>query len=142
MKLYVGNLPWETTSDQLQDLFRAHGTVLSARVLTDRETGKSRGFGFVEMSSRAEGEAACASLNGRDMGSRRLLVNEARPLTERGAGSGFAAPAYPRPAFGGGNPPQPSYGSPYGDRQFDRRNDGRAGGRNRGDDRGRGYRNG
>jgi RNA recognition motif-containing protein len=82
-KLFVGNLPWSTTNDDLQQAFSAHGAVTSATILTDKMTGRSRGFGFVEMENDSEAEAAVAALNGVDMGGRKIVVNEARPMTER-----------------------------------------------------------
>ncbi len=83
-KLYVGNLPYGVTDRDLQELFGAHGTVASAQVITDRETGRSKGFGFVEMGSGEAADAAIASLNGQDFNGRTLTVNEARPREERG----------------------------------------------------------
>jgi RNA recognition motif-containing protein len=85
-KVYVGGLPYTTTDEQLQQLFSAHGTVESARVITDKFTGRSKGFGFVEMSSGAEAQAAIQALNGTDLEGRNLTVNEARPQEKR---SGF-----------------------------------------------------
>ena len=84
MKLYVGNLSFETSSDDLQQLFSQAGTVQSATVIEDRETGRSRGFAFVEMSSKEEGNAAIQQLNGREVGGRALNVNEAKPREDRG----------------------------------------------------------
>ena len=78
-KLYVGGLPYSVTEDKLQEIFSAHGTVESARVITDRFTGRSRGFGFVEMSNEEEAQTAIDSLNGSDLDGRSLTVNEARP---------------------------------------------------------------
>ena len=86
--LYVGGLPFSISDRQLEELFSAHGTVESARVITDRMTGRSRGFGFVEMSSETEAEAAIEALNGTDLEGRSLTVNEARPRQERGRGHG------------------------------------------------------
>ncbi len=86
MKLYVGNLSFQTSSEDLQELFAQAGTVTSAAVVTDRETGRSRGFGFVEMSSKQEGEAAITQFNGKDFGGRSLNINEARPREDRGGG--------------------------------------------------------
>lgn len=83
MKLFVGSLPFSTTDDELQQMFAQHGTVDSAKVLTDRETGRSRGFGFVEMSNDTEAKAAIEALNNSDMGGRNIVVNEARPREER-----------------------------------------------------------
>jgi RNA recognition motif-containing protein len=88
MKLYVGNLAFQTSSDDLQELFAQAGTVESASVVEDRETGRSRGFGFVEMSSKEEGEAAIAKFNGQEVNGRSLNVNEAKPREDRGGGGG------------------------------------------------------
>ena len=93
-KLYVGGLPYSATEQQLSDLFAAHGTVASARIITDKFTGQSRGFGFVEMSSDSEAKAAITALNGSDMGGRTLTVNEAKPMEQRSGGGGGG--------FGGG----------------------------------------
>jgi cold-inducible RNA-binding protein len=82
-KLYVGNLSYETTNSDLQNLFEPHGTVQSAQVIMDRETGRSKGFGFVEMDSSEQAEAAISALNGQDVNGRALTVNEARPREER-----------------------------------------------------------
>ena len=83
MNIYVGNLPFSLTESELRDAFEAFGHVSSVNILTDRETGRARGFGFVEMSNRVEGEAAVAQLNGKDLGGRALRVNEARPRERR-----------------------------------------------------------
>jgi RNA recognition motif-containing protein len=82
-RLFVGGLPFSTTSEELEQLFAAHGTVASARVITDRETQRSKGFGFVEFESDDEGKAAEKALNGADLGGRSLTVNEARPQEDR-----------------------------------------------------------
>jgi RNA recognition motif-containing protein len=87
-KLYVGNLSYDLTGSDLQALFQAHGTVESAEVIADRETGRSKGFGFVQMGSEAEAQAAIAALNGQDHGGRALTVNEAKPREERPRGGG------------------------------------------------------
>ncbi len=87
-KLYVGSLPYSTTEQQLSDLFGQHGVVQSAKVITDRFTGQSRGFGFVEMSTDEEAQKAIASLHGTDFGGRTLVVNEARPQEKRFEGGG------------------------------------------------------
>ena len=94
MKLYVGNLSFQTSAEDLQELFAQAGTVESANVIEDRDTGRSRGFGFVEMSSKEEGEAAIAQLNGKEVGGRSLTVNEAKPRENSGGGG--------RGGFGGG----------------------------------------
>jgi len=85
-KIYVGGLPYSTTEGQLQEIFSAHGSVESARVITDKFTGRSRGFGFVEMSSDGEAQKAIEALNGTEIEGRTLTVNEARPQEKR---SGF-----------------------------------------------------
>jgi len=87
-KLYVGNLPFSTTEADLRDLFEKHGSVQSVSVITDRETGRSRGFGFVEMSDDADADAAMKALDGQDMGGRNLKVNEARERRPGGGGGG------------------------------------------------------
>ena len=95
-KLYVGSLPYSTTEQQLSELFSPHGTVTSAKVITDRYTGQSRGFGFVEMATAEEAQKAIAALNGTPLGGRTLVVNEARPQEKRpyggGGGGGGGAP--------------------------------------------------
>src|SRR5947209_3377956 len=88
MKLYVGNLSFHTTADDLQDAFERFGTVSEVNLITDRETGRSRGFAFVTMGSRAEGEAAIEGLQGREVDGRTLTVNEARPKEDRFGGGG------------------------------------------------------
>jgi len=85
-KLYVGNLGYAVTNSELSTMFEAHGTVESAQVIMDRDTGSSKGFGFVEMKSDPEAQAAIAALNGKDSGGRALTVNEARPKAEGGRG--------------------------------------------------------
>ena len=85
-KLYVGGLPYSVTDEELQQVFSAHGTVESARVITDKYTDSSRGFGFVEMSTQEEAEKAIESLNGSEMGGRSLTVNIARPREDRNRG--------------------------------------------------------
>jgi len=93
-RLYVGNLPYSVSSSDLQQMFTQHGTVESAEVISDRMTGRSKGFGFVEMSSDDEAEAAVTALNGQDHDGRPLTVNEAKPRVERGGGG--------RGGYGGG----------------------------------------
>jgi len=99
MKLYVGNLAFQTTSEDLQELFAQAGTVESASVVEDRETGRSRGFGFVEMATKEEGEAAISQFNGKEVNGRSLTVNEARPREDRGNRGGGGGG---RGGFGGG----------------------------------------
>ena len=86
MKIYVGNLAFQTSSEDLQQLFAQAGTVESASVVEDRDTGRSRGFGFVEMSSKEEGQAAITQFNGKELNGRNLTVNEAKPRENRGGG--------------------------------------------------------
>jgi RNA recognition motif-containing protein len=83
MNIYVGNLSYGMSEDELRQAFAAHGEVSSAKILMDRETGRSRGFGFVEMPNQSEAEAAIAQLNGKDVGGRALRINEARPRDRR-----------------------------------------------------------
>ncbi len=88
-KIYVGGLPYSATEQQLSDLFKVHGSVESARVITDKFTGQSRGFGFVEMSTAEEAKAAISALNATQMDGRTLTVNEAKPQEPRSGGGGF-----------------------------------------------------
>src|SRR6476660_4621048 len=88
MKLYVGNLAFATSSQDLQELFAAAGTVESASIVEDRDTGRSRGFGFVEMATKEEGEAAISQFNGKELSGRSLKVNEAKPREPRSGGGG------------------------------------------------------
>src|SRR5258705_10197556 len=104
-KLYVGNLSYQVDSSELEQLFGQHGQVLSAQVINDRDTGRSKGFGFVEMANDGEAEAAIAALNGQQHGGRALTVNEARPREERGFGGGAGGGgggSGRRGGFGGG----------------------------------------
>jgi RNA recognition motif-containing protein len=94
-KLYVGNLPYSATEERLQQHFAQHGSVVSARIITDKFTGRSKGFGFVEMSSDAEAQKATTALNGTDFEGRNIVVSEARPQAARPMGAG-----------GGGRPPR------------------------------------
>ena len=112
MKLYVGNLSFNTSNLDLQDMFGAFGAVQSANVVEDRETGRSRGFGFVEMSSKSEGDEAISGLNGKEVDGRSLTVNEAKPREERsGGGGGYGGGGNNRgTSFVGGG----SYGASYG----------------------------
>jgi RNA recognition motif-containing protein len=87
MKLYVGNLSFETSNNDLEEMFGEIGTVESARIIEDRETGRSRGFAFVEMSSNEEGQNAIEKFNGKEVNGRNLNVNEAKPREERGGGN-------------------------------------------------------
>lgn len=93
-KLYVGNLGFNVSNTDLEQLFSSHGSILSAQVIMDRTTGQSKGFGFVEMSSDSEAQAAIAALDGQDHGGRALKVNEAKPKENRGGGG--------RGGYGGG----------------------------------------
>ena len=102
MNIYVANLPYSTSDDDLREQFEAFGSVESATVIKDRDTGRSRGFGFVEMTDQAEGQAAIDQLNGTDMNGRPLTVNEARPRTERPAGGGGGGYGGGSGGYGGG----------------------------------------
>lgn len=108
-KLYVGNLPFNTTEADLRQLFEAHGEVTSASIVMDRETGRSRGFGFVEMANDSDATNAINAVNGQQMGGRALQVNEARPKTDGprgfgggGGGRGFGGGGGGGRGFGGG----------------------------------------
>ena len=96
-KLYVGNLPYSVSDSDLQAMFEPFGTVESAQVIVDRDTGRSKGFGFVEMASPQEGQAAIEGMHDKDVGGRKLVVNEARPREERSGGGGRG-----RGGYGGG----------------------------------------
>ena len=110
-KLYVGNLSYDIDSSNLQELFTAHGTVESAEVIQDRETGRSKGFGFVQMGTDAEAQAAIAALNGQQHGGRALTVNEAKPKENRtGGGGGFGGGGGSRGGYGGGGGGRGGYG--------------------------------
>ena len=102
MELYVGNLPWSVNDEGLTSMFAAHGAVGRAKVVMDRETGRSRGFGFVTMTNDAEGKTAIDSLNGKDLEGRALRVREAEPRQPGGAGGGGGGGGY----GGGGRPPR------------------------------------
>jgi RNA recognition motif-containing protein len=100
-KLYVGNLTYEVNDGELSKLFEEHGTVESAQVIMDRDTGRSKGFGFVEMKTETEAKAAIAALNGKEVNGRALTVNEAKPKTE-GGGGGRSGGGGGRGGYGGG----------------------------------------
>ncbi len=117
-KIYVGNLPFSATNESLSEMFGKFGSVDSSKIVTDRDTGRSKGFGFVEMSDASEADSAIEKLNGSDMGGRSLTVNEARPMEPRTGG------------FGGGG------GGRGGDRGGDRGGFGGGRGGDRGGDRG------
>ena len=107
-RIYVGGLPYSATEQDLEDLFGAHGTVTSVAVITDKFTGQAKGFGFVEMSTNEESQAAIQALNGTEMGGRPLTVNEAKPREERprGGGGGYGGGGgrdRDRGGYGGGN---------------------------------------
>lgn len=106
MELYVGNLPWSVNDEGLTNMFAAHGAVTRAKVVMDRETGRSRGFGFVTMTNAAEGAAAIEALNGKDFEGRALRVREAEPRQPGGGGGGGYG--------GGGRPPRREGGGGYG----------------------------
>ncbi|MDQ6679284.1 MAG: RNA-binding protein [Acidobacteriota bacterium] len=125
--IFVGNLDFGATEDQIRSLFEAYGTVDRVSIKTDRDTGRSRGFAFVEMSNEAEAERAIAALNGTNLGGRALNINEARPKTEGGGGRGFAGGGG-RPGGGGGAGGGYGGGGGGGDRGSDR---GGGGGRQR-----------
>jgi cold-inducible RNA-binding protein len=105
-KLFVGNIPHSTTEAELRTLFEPHGAIAQVSIVTERDTGRSRGFAFVEMNDAAEAEKAIAALNGKELGGRALNINEARPKTE--GGGGFRGGRPPggggRPGGGGGRP--------------------------------------
>ena len=102
MKLYVGNLSFQTSSQELEELFAGFGTVESATVVEDRETGRSRGFGFVEMASQEDAEKAIAELNGQQVSGREIKVNEAKPREDRGGRGGGGRSNYGGGGYGGG----------------------------------------
>jgi RNA recognition motif-containing protein len=102
-RLYVGNLAYGVTDSDLQRMFEPHGSVTSAQVITDRETGRSKGFGFVEMANDQEAQAAIQALHGQQVEGRTLTVNEARPKTEGGGGrGGYGGGGGGRGGYGGG----------------------------------------
>lgn len=114
--IYVGNLPWSTTEDDLHALFQPYGTVQRAQIVTDRETGRSRGFAFVEMPNDAEAQAAIAALNEQPMNGRPLTVNVAQPRQDRGPRGGGGNGG----GYGGGRRSSYGGGGGYGDRGGDR----------------------
>ena len=109
-RLYVGNLGYDISDTELEQLFAAFGTVRSAQVIADRDTGRSKGFGFVEMGSDQEAVAAITGLNGKEVAGRALTVNEARPREERGGGGGGGG----RGGYGGGGGGRGGGGGGYG----------------------------
>jgi cold-inducible RNA-binding protein len=116
-KLYVGNLPYTVRDEDLQQAFSAYGSVNSAKVMMERDTGRSKGFGFVEMGSDAEALAAVEGMNGQSLGGRSLVVNEARPMEARPprtGGGGFGGPRGGGGGFGGGGGGEGGFRSPYG----------------------------
>src|SRR5262245_25202089 len=132
-KLYVGNLSYQVDSSELEQLFGQHGSVVSAQIINDRDTGRSKGFGFVEMGSDEEAQAAIAALNGQEHNGRALTVNEARPREDRGGGGGgggggFGGGGGGRGGFGGGGGGRGGYGGGGGGGRGDR---GDRGGRDR-----------
>jgi RNA recognition motif-containing protein len=106
-KLYVGNLAYGVSSSDLEQMFSAYGSVQSAQVIADRDTGRSKGFGFVEMSTDQEAQAAIAALSGKEVDGRQLTVNEAKPREDRGGGGG-------RGGYGGGGGGRGGYGGGRG----------------------------
>jgi cold-inducible RNA-binding protein len=115
-KLYVGNLPYTVRDEDLQQSFSAFGSVNSAKVMMERDTGRSKGFGFVEMGSDAEAQAAIEGMNGQSLGGRSLVVNEARPMEARpprSGGGGFGG-GRREGGFGGGGGGDGGFRSPYG----------------------------
>ena len=112
MKLYVGNISFNTTNQDLNDLFATVGTVQSSNIIEDRETGRSRGFGFVEMASQEDGEKAIAELNGKEIDGREIKVNEAKPKNDGGGRGGYGGGGRGRGGDRGG------YGGGYGGRSW------------------------
>ncbi|MBL0918690.1 MAG: RNA-binding protein [Hydrogenophaga sp.] len=128
-KLYVGNLPYSVRDEDLNQAFSAYGSVNSAKVMMERETGRSKGFGFVEMGSDAEAQSAIQGMNGQSLGGRSLVVNEARPMEPRpprSGGGGFGG-GRREGGFGGGGGQDGGFRSPYGN--GGRRDGGGGGGR-------------
>jgi RNA recognition motif-containing protein len=128
-KLYVGNLPYTVRDEDLNQAFSAFGSVNSAKVMMERETGRSKGFGFVEMGSDAEAQSAIQGMNGQSLGGRSLVVNEARPMEPRpprSGGGGFGG-GRREGGYGGGGGQDGGFRSPYGN--GGRRDGGGGGGR-------------
>lgn len=123
-KLYVGNLPYSITEDQLRELFAPHGTVESCRIITDKFSGQSKGFGFVEMATEEEAQKAIEAVNGREEGGRAMVVNEARPERPRGDFGGGGGGRGRSGGFGGGGG-----GGGFGKRRRDTRGGGGGGDR-------------
>lgn len=129
-KLYVGNLPYTVRDDDLQQAFSAYGNVNSAKVMMERDTGRSKGFGFVEMGSDAEAQSAIEGMNGQSLGGRSLVVNEARPMEARPprtGGGGFGG-GRREGGFGGGGGSEGGFRSPYGNNNRGGRDGGGRGG--------------
>ena len=117
-KLYVGNLSYEMTASDLESLFGQFGTVQSAQVIADRDTGRSKGFGFVEMGTDQEAQAAIAGLGGKEVNGRTLTVNEARPREDRGGGGGGGGGGRGGHGGGGGGGGRGGYGGGGGGRRY------------------------
>src|ERR1022692_2192355 len=115
MKLYVGNLSYGMTDSDLQNLFEQYGTVVSAQIIMDRDTGRSKGFGFVEMSTTEEGQAAIQALHDQEVSGRKRTVNEARPPEERGPRGGGGGG---RGGFGGGGGGRGGFGGGGGGKRY------------------------
>ena len=113
-KLYVGNLPYQVRDDDLLQAFSAFGQVSSAKVMMERDTGRSKGFGFVEMGSDAEAQSAINGMNGQSLGGRSLVVNEARPMEPRPPRTGGFGGGRREGGFGGGGGGEGGFRSPYG----------------------------
>jgi RNA recognition motif-containing protein len=132
-KLYVGNLPYTVRDEDLQQSFSEYGSVSSAKVMMERDTGRSKGFGFVEMGSDAEAQAAIEGMNGQSLGGRSLVVNEARPMEARPPRTGgFGGPRGGGGGFGGGGGGDGGFRSPYGGGGGGGRREGGGGGGGRG----------
>lgn len=115
-KLYVGNLPYQMRDSDLEQAFSQFGSVTSAKVMMERETGRSKGFGFVEMASDAEAQAAISGMNGQPMGGRSIVVNEARPMENRPRSGGFGGGGGGGGGYGGGGGGRSGGGGGYGGR--------------------------